>query len=1143
MNYLPYLKLLHPRTKKPLKILIDTGANKNIIAPDVIECVQKVSDTPIKNICGSHTINEKGKIDLFNGISKPLSFYILKFHYFFDGLIGSETLAKLNAQIKYENETIKLMDKQFSYSKFYPATQLYNHCIVVDTTTNGDWFVPTFQKLDKKIFIQPGLYRAENNKSAINIISTSQQPPKILKLNLTVNNFETLSPIPIDSQTKITEEEILSFIRTKHLSLLEKNELVKVLYAHQGVLLKKDEILSSTSAMNHKIITKNEMPIYTKSYRYPHHFRKDVHEQIEDMLKNGIIRPSKSPYSSPIWVVPKKTDASGKRKLRVVIDYRKLNENTIDDRYPMPQIEDILDRLGKSLYFTTIDLKSGFHQIPMDPAHIEKTAFSTDNGHFEFTRMPFGLKNAPATFQRAMNNILAEYIGTKCFVYLDDIIIIGFNLKNHLENLECVLKRLTEFNLKVQLDKCEFLRRETEFLGHIISKDGVKPNPDKVEKVLKWPLPKNPKEIKQFLGLVGYYRRFIKDFSRITKPMTKFLKKDCEVDLNDKQYISAFETLKQILTTDQILAYPQFDQPFILTTDASGYALGAVLSQIQDTVERPIAFASRTLNDVETRYATNEKEALAIIWAVNKFQSYLHGAKFTLVTDHKPLTFIKSSDKNMKILRWRLDLENYDYEVKYKEGKSNVVADALSRMPIETNVNEIDNNEHFIIPGPDDNLEDPENPPNPSSDSQTIHSADESADYFIHFTERPLNYYKNQLIFKIFHTETVITETLFGLYRRTIICRPNYEKADITEYLKTFHNGKQTAIMAPESLYKSLQDSYKEHFNQNGHFVITQNLVEDVQVEDRQNELIIKEHNRAHRGIAEVEAQLKRTYFFPRMQTKIRKFVNTCEICNTHKYERKPYNIKISPRPVTEKPLERIHMDIFIMDKCYFLSLIDSFSKHLQMIYLKSKNLIHVQKALAKYISHHGVPKTIITDHESTFLSIQLRSFLAELGTVLQYAASSESNGQIERTHSTIIEIFNTNKHKFKGMGTKSIIQLSVALYNDTVHSATKFTPNEIIFNQNNIVNPEAVLKNAQELFVKTKQNIINSMEKLVKQNVNKEDPPPLEEGQEVFVIPNIRTKTQPRANKTNANRVSSKTFKNNRNIKRHKNKIKRVKK
>lgn len=309
----------------------------------------------------------------------------------------------------------------------------------------------------------------------------------------------------------MTKSDISKLIRTDHLSDFEKSLLTDVILKHQDTLLKTEEKLSATTAIKHKILTKDEEPTYTKSYRYPHHFKKDIEEQIQEMLDNGIITHSESPYSSPIWVVPKKMDASGTRKVRVVIDYRKLNDKTVDDKFPIPQIEEILDSLGKSTYFTTLDLKSGFHQIEMDPKHRKKTAFSTALGHFEFTRMPFGLKNAPATFQRAMNNILGDCIGKICYVYLDDIIIIGFNLENHLENVSKVLKRLSDFNLKIQLDKCEFLKREREFLGHIITPKGVKPNPDKVKKILEWNLPKTTKEIKQFLGLTGYYRKFIKD--------------------------------------------------------------------------------------------------------------------------------------------------------------------------------------------------------------------------------------------------------------------------------------------------------------------------------------------------------------------------------------------------------------------------------------------------------------------------------------------------------------------------------------------------------------------------------------------------------------------------------------------------------
>ena len=864
--------------------------------------------------------------------------------------------------------------------------------------------------------------------------------------------------------------------------------------------------------------------------------------------------------------------------MRIVIDYRKINDKTVSDKFPIPQIKEILDSLGKSVYFTTLDLKSGFHQIEMDKDHQAKTAFSTGLNHFQFTRMPFGLKNAPATFQRAMNNILREFIGTICFVYLDDIIVIGKDLKTHIENLSKILKRLAECNLKIQLDKCEFMRRETEFLGHIITQDGIKPNPEKVQKILDWKLPDTQKQIKQFLGLAGYYRRFIKDYSKITKPMTKFLKKNEKVDINDENYKAAFLKLKQIITSDQILAYPDFELPFILTTDASNYALGAVLSQIQNKIERPIAFASRTLNKCETNYSTIEKEALAIIWAVNKYKPYLFGQKFTLLTDHKPLQFIKNCNKNQKILKWRIELENYDYIPMYKPGKTNVVADALSRKcenDFEINHNNMDStisdsqdsisedgsnhaepsstignpNDEYPLDGniTDENrsllersLSD-ENHHDDISDDDTIHSALSSDDYYIHFTERPLNYYRNQIIFKISRLTTDLIENPFPNYRRVTICRHEFDTDSITDVLKKYHNNKQTAIMAPEQIIQIIQNVYKTHFNENGHFVLTQNEVENVTIESRQDAIIAKEHERAHRGITEVDNQIKRSYFFPKMLQKIKTITKTCKICNMHKYERKPYNIKLSPRPTTDKPFDRVHMDIFQIDKHNFLSLVDSFSKHTQLIPIGTKNLTDVKNALTQYFMTFGTPRQIVTDHETTFRSLQMVNFLSTLNTELVYASCSESNGQVEKTHSTVIEIINTNKHKNPDLDTTATVQLAIALYNTTIHSATTFSPNEIIFRHNNILDPNNINEESRQIFNKVKINLEKAKSNQVQANEKKENPPLIEDKQEVFLIPHIRKKLDPRAKPTVASDIKDKTFKTNRKVKRHKQHIKRL--
>ncbi|XP_046393726.1 uncharacterized protein LOC124161448 [Ischnura elegans] len=386
---------------------------------------------------------------------------------------------------------------------------------------------------------------------------------------------------------------------------------------------------------------------------------------------------------------PRKEDASGKQKWRIVVDYRKLNDVTVGDAFPLPLITEILDQLGKARYFSTLDLASGYHQIPKAKDDQHKTAFSTFQGHSQFKRMPFGLKGAPATFQRLMNTVLSGLQGLRCFVYLDNIVIFGNDFHSHNDRSKEVFGRLREYGLKLQPEKCEFLRTEVNYLGHVISEEGVKPDPGKVEMIHKFPRPKNTKQLQSFLGLAGYYRRFIHNFSQIARPLHELLKKNAEFEWKGEQE-EAFQNLKEILMTEPILQYPDFSRPFLLTTDASNKALGAILSQGTPGKDLPIAYASRALNKAEKNYSTIEKELLAIVWGTQYFRPYLYGRKFTIITDHKPLTWIFNvKDPSSRLMRWRIKMEEYDYEIIYKKGKLNSNADALSRIwAIEASENE-----------------------------------------------------------------------------------------------------------------------------------------------------------------------------------------------------------------------------------------------------------------------------------------------------------------------------------------------------------------------------------------------------------------------------------------------------------------------
>jgi hypothetical protein len=398
------------------------------------------------------------------------------------------------------------------------------------------------------------------------------------------------------------------------------------------------------------------------------------------MEQDGIIVPSDSPWNAPLLVVPKKEDISGKKKYRVVIDFRKLNNVTVGDAFPMANVTEILDRLGKAKYFSCIDLAAGYHQIPLHPEDQGKTGFSTDKGYFEFQRMCFGFKGGPATFQSLMNKVLTGINGIKALVYLEDVIIIGTSLEDHQKQLKDVFTRLRKYNLKLQPIKCEFLRKEVSYLGHIITEEGVQPDLKTTESVVNFPVPRNAKDVKSFLGLAGYYRRFIKNFSQISKPLTNLLKKDADFNWSDLCR-EAFTRLKEVLSKRPLLQYPDFSRPFVVTTDASNVAKGAILSQESIGSDLPISYISRTLNKAEINYSTMEKELLAIVWAVKQFRPYIYGRKFTVVTDHKPLTWLFNvMDPGARLVRWRLQLEEYEYDIIYKPGMLNSNADALSRI-------------------------------------------------------------------------------------------------------------------------------------------------------------------------------------------------------------------------------------------------------------------------------------------------------------------------------------------------------------------------------------------------------------------------------------------------------------------------------
>ena len=411
-------------------------------------------------------------------------------------------------------------------------------------------------------------------------------------------------------------------------------------------------------------------PVARSPYRLAPSEMQELSNQLQELLDKGFIRPSSSPWGAPVLFVKKK-DGS----FRMCIDYRELNKLTVKNRYPLPRIDDLFDQLQGSSYYSKIDLRSGYHQLRVREEDIQKTAFRTRYGHYEFQVMPFGLTNAPAVFMDLMNRVCKPYLDKFVIVFIDDILIYSKSKEEHEEHLRLILELLKREELYAKFSKFEFWIQKVQFLGHVIDSQGIHVDPAKIESIKDWAAPRTATEIRQFLGLAGYYRRFIENFSKIAKPLTKMTQKTEKFDWGEEQE-SAFQLLKQKLCSAPILSLPEGTEDFVVYCDASHKGLGCVLMQR----EKVIAYASRQLKTHEANYTTHDLELGAVVFALKIWRHYLYGTKCTVFTDHKSLQHIlDQKELNMRQRRWIELLSDYDCDIRYHPGKANVVADALSR--------------------------------------------------------------------------------------------------------------------------------------------------------------------------------------------------------------------------------------------------------------------------------------------------------------------------------------------------------------------------------------------------------------------------------------------------------------------------------
>lgn len=1082
-----------------LTLLLDTGAEVSLIKNSGLDGVW-IDDNKVKifGIVGEN-LESEGIVELDFEFYPSLGIapkFCHKFHVFqdidiqFDGILGNDFLKDNKFNIDYCGEKL-FNDNIKSCLYFDTPCRAYlparSECIVR---------VPIVGSLNvgyiEKQCVAPGCYisdcitKRDLDSAIVTMINATDEFMRfevfpfelkpIPEVKFKINAFDNLNKIDIKRWEKVKEN-----LRVDHLNLEERDSLYKICKNYVDLFHLEGDFLDHTTLVEHHIpLEKDASPVCAKTYRYPKVHESEVNAQINKMLEQEIIRPSHSPWSSPLWVVPKKLDSSGKMKWRVVIDYRKLNEKTIGDNYPLPSIADILDQLGNSKYFTSLDLASGFHQIPLKKEDIPKTAFSTPLGHYEFTRMPFGLKNAPSCFQRLMNTVLTGIQGIKCFVYLDDIIIYASSLKDHEDKLVTVFNQLKSANLKLQPDKCEFLRQEICYLGHVISENGVKPNPEKLKVLKEYVPPKSPKQIKQFLGLVGYYRRFIPNFSKISQNLTKLLRKDVKFEWGTNQQ-NAFEELIKCLMMEPILQYPDFNKEFNLTVDASNYALGAILSQKHGDKLLPIAYASRTLNRAEGNYSTTEKECLAIVWAVKHFRPYLYGRKFIIYSDHKPLHWLFNvKDPGSRLVRWRLKLEEYDYEIQYKKGSTNNQADCLSRLqtnPIETEEirdilrescsgnNAARDNENLLNnEGRSTELKIPENL---CSDGIIVNFTDsyfESPTYSnrkMSSKEKELLSKENVKVGNIIKFAVAKQKTIHMIFKENEWEDTNKENAfemidDLYEMASRYKILYITRIF--DTNVKQIMDCLEQKFSNNNEIKLI--MVEENEIiipkPDEINKILKEMHTSmvgGHAGFIRMLKNIKVKYKWKNMNKDIEKYVKSCVRCQQNKINRRPVKNPMLITTTSKKTFERIALDIFgplaetKNGNKYVLSIQDDLSKYTFFIPLKDQEATTIASALFhEFISKFGVPSSILTDQGQNFMGVVLQNLckLFKIKKLNTTPYHPQTNGALERVHATLTEYlrnFIKNKDDWD-----ELLNFASFSYNTNIHSSTNFTPYELVF-------------------------------------------------------------------------------------------------
>ena len=818
----------------------------------------------------------------------------------------------------------------------------------------------------------------------------------------------------------------------------KRNQITTILWKY-GKLFDIRQPSKIDIILKNAIDTGTHRPVHTPPYRKSNKDQETLREETQKLLKNEIIEHSTSPWSSPVVLVKKKDGTT-----RFCVDYRRLNQITTKDAFPLPRIDDIYDQLTKATYFSKFDFKAGYFQVPLDKADRPKTAFSTRDGHFQFKVLPQGLTNGPPTFQRIVNQILGPNRWKHMLAYIDDIIIYSRTFIEHLQHIEEVCSLLHDANFKLNITKCEVARTEILFLGHVIKEGTIKPDPENIRGLTEAREPTSAEEAFRFVKAAEYYRKFIPKFSIIAAPLHKYSPTTLQQQKNNKKLKfelsnearTAFHQLKNILTTDLILGLPNDNMVFKLQTDACVDGIGGVLLQITPNGDRPLAYMSRKLTKSQINWPTIEQECYAIVQALEKWDKYLRGREFILETDHEPLVNFSTKEQlNKRCERWRLRLAEYRFKVKHIPGKKNNMADYLSRSPVET--------------AQEDN------------DDKTIYES--------RSTQTDMLYSSLDSKYTPAKITAVITRAQAKRQKQNELIPKGKEVKDLADEdpdrivpfdMEDLRKGQDKDDMV-QQIRKNIRN-HKQYIVEDGLLLRKQNTplspVPFVPSGRMRADILKIYHdtpgNGAHFGRDKTTRKMQERYYWPTMVADIRNHINSCLPCaqNNHRRQKPPGKLKpISPPDGIWKLLSMdFHGPITPTSRRgnrYIISLTDVLSKFVIAKAVRDCSAATTVDFLTNdVILKYGTPTCILTDNGTHFTAQVTNSLFQKLGVTHLYTTTyhPQTNGQIERFNATmdgkISALCNEQRTNWDEM-----LQFVTFNYNSSIHATTKHTPFEMM--------------------------------------------------------------------------------------------------